>query len=174
MTCKLITNLKEKYYNFSLKMSAKEREFFSEHSSNFRSNYQTMTNLGEKHFDEFKDKDEDYALYMDENKKVKVKYFNMYKKNQNFKKLRSELKEGEMETSETSKFENENSLIQDLPHTKEKNRFAKSVNLIDKKLSYSAHGHTWVQKKDIAWVYNDVGDRAPSLEVPESFFNALA
>ena len=144
-------------------MSAKEREFFSEHSSNYRNN-QTIASIGEKHFDELKD--EDYGLYMDENKKVKVKYFSSNKKNQNFPKLRSDKNDVEIETSETSKFDNDNSLIiQGYQGVKDKKKYSKALSLVDKKLSFSTHGHNYTQKKDITWMYPDNSDHAPSLEV---------
>jgi len=71
VTCKLDEGLKEKFYNYSLKLKTKEREFLSEHSANFRNPSATIMLASEKLAES-----ENYQYNtMDENKNLKIREF---------------------------------------------------------------------------------------------------
>ena len=165
--CKMLSNLREKFYNFSLRMNTKEREFSSEHSTNV-TNIPMGSFIAERIPEELGD--ENYQLYMDENKKVKMKYFSANKVNRNFQKMRNDYFEYEPETSETSKFDDE-SLLRHPNLDRKLSSKPSGVLMLEKKLSMTGHSTgnlfqgQWAPKKDLIWKYNDENAPRPVLDV---------
>lgn len=155
INCKMVGALREEAYNFSMKMSIKEREFFSEHSANFQNlmPYQ-ITGAGNTNEDMV---DENYQMVMDENKKqLKAKYFDVRKT----KKMPTDCgNKQDQETSETSKIEEESLILQ---LRTSKIVFSKAVS---QRLSVAGPVGQWLPKKDVNWKYSDDCDCAPSLDV---------
>lgn len=158
INCKMLTSLRERFYNFSLKMSAKDREI-SDHSENFK-NTQMVTAFADKNVEDVGHvedaDDENYQFHMDENKKVKTQYFTGGYTHKNYKTMRLDrFDEREVETSETLKQEEDNIL-----------RLAKNkISSFTKPKTMNTLSHATAAKKDIVWIYPERSDDAPSIDV---------
>ena len=161
----MLTNLREKFYNFSLKMTTKDREFLSAHSLNFK-NLQMFVSMVERNNpDELGD--ENYQLYMDENKKVKMKYFVGAKVNRNFRKMQNSCRDDQdAGTLETSKFDDDSFTCK--VREKKSSILNKALSMAEKRAS--GPGVTPVNKKDIIWNFEAGSDIAPVLQVMRSEF----
>jgi len=109
VTCKLKDNLKEKFYNFSLKMSLKEQEFLSNHSPKFH-NVIVASAIPEKTEEikdskevlrESRDLNENYQMIMDENKILQTQHLRS-NVNRNFEKMRNDNSCSNTDTVETN------------------------------------------------------------------------
>lgn len=151
ITCKLKDNLKEKFYNFSLKMITKEQEFSSDHSLNYK-NMMVAPTFPEKINEE--NRDENYQMIMDENKILQTSYF-VSDVNKNYTKLRTDHLDDNMDDSE---------LIEDLPPPTLQSRsslLAVSRTLNNQKINTS----TLARNKDVIWDFNENINLGVTLEV---------
>lgn len=157
----MVNNLREKFYNFSLKMTTKDREFFSNHSENFK-NLQMFVSLGQSaHPDDLGD--ENYQLYMDENKKVKMKYFVGSKINPNYRKMQISNRDNlDIDTCETWNPDDKRYFCK---ADDKKSLLARGLSMTEKKPSGPGPGPA--NKKDMLWVYEPGSDLAPVLQVIE-------
>ena len=150
IACRLKDNLKEKFYNFSLKMITKEQEFLSDHSVNYK-NVIVAPALPEKAADE--NKDENYQMIMDENKILQTGYF-ASDVNLNYPRLRNDILNSVQDTIETG---------EDLqpPNLQSRPSLLVSRTGANSKLNASA----LKGNKDIIWDCNDNLCSAVTLDV---------
>jgi hypothetical protein len=159
--CFFPENLKEKFYNFSLRMHSLHLESESDHSSNFKNPLFANDELNE----------EDFQVVMDENKKMKMKkYTEEVKYNPNFDKMSNNPSQPILQnlniTSSTSlKKLGSSENIKPIDHNKSSNH---GPSAFDKKFHTNSNLNNVLIsniRKDVEWVYDDADANAPILKV---------
>lgn len=187
VTCRLKDNLKEKFYNFSLKMNLKEQEFLSYHSPKFQNNIvaaaipEKTEELKDSCIKEIaKDNNENYQNMMDENKILQTNHL-ISNVNRNFEKMRNDHSCSRTDTVETNKTEDD---LQIPPVLKSRPSIAKvidddlppilptlqhRVSSIPKTPRKDMGTSVIARNKDIAWDFCEITDCTMYLEVRFSY-----
>jgi len=149
INCRLKDNLKEKFYNFSLKMITKEQEFLSDHSFNYK-NMIVGQPPPEKSSEE--NRDENYQMIMDENKILQTAYF-ASDVNKNNPLVRTDFLDNEREYLEIN---------EDLPHPIIQSR----PSLTGLRTGANAKMNSILARnKDIVWDFTENFNAGVTLEV---------
>ncbi len=105
--------------------------------------------------------DENYQLYMDENKKVKMKYFAGSKMNANYRKMQISNRDNlDIDTCETWNPDDKRFFCK---VDDRKSMLVRNLSMTEKKPSGPGLGNA--NKKDMLWVYETHSELAPILQV---------
>ncbi len=168
--CNITEGLRDKFYNFSMKMSAKDHEYLSEHSTNYKNplfaDAKTVEEADEAN----------YNAMMEENKKLKARYLVPERYNESFAKMNTSGPDLALDLDAVNnqvQTRDENELSAKRKQFDTKNIVAGKQLSIENKKKISETTTTLLYKKDVEWDFNLNPHKAPFLEVRNQYIFKL-
>ena len=158
--CLVYEGLREKFYLYSMKMSAKEHEYLSEHSNL----YKNPLFADSKGVDEVEEGN--YHGTMDENKKIKMRYLVPEKYNENYIKMNCSNQDVALDldavNARVDTQEKESSIKNQI--SDRKISFTGKHMSLENKKKISETSTLLAGKKDVEWNYSTNLSKAPTLD----------